>query len=80
MKRMLTAAALALATLTGAAQAEAPQGAAAPAPTLTYVFSIRAVAERHGGTLTLHAGPGGSGLAVSLRLPLAHDRLNTGFP
>ncbi|HMT16138.1 MAG TPA: ATP-binding protein, partial [Ottowia sp.] len=40
----------------------------------------RAVAERHGGTLTLHPGPGGSGLAVSLRLPLAHDRLNTGFP
>ena len=40
----------------------------------------RAVAERHGGSLALQPGPGGSGLAVSLRLPLAHRRVNTGFP
>lgn len=40
----------------------------------------RAVAERHGGTLSLQTGAGGCGLAVSLLLPLRELPTSPGFP
>jgi two-component system sensor histidine kinase TctE len=40
---------------------------------------VRSIAERHGGSLVIQAGPGGQGLAVSIRLPLVANELqNTG--
>lgn len=36
---------------------------------------VRSIAEQHGGSLVIKAGPGGQGLAVSIRLPLVANEL-----